>query len=120
MARRNLKFGPIPFTSAEIHANVLPDLPGAYALGFMNGAKGMRVERIGRTDTCLVTRLHQYLNDPDYDACTHFFFEHSISVGRAYLTECELYHDYDPDLNMNHPGRPPGTTYCCPVCGCDD
>ena len=31
------------------------------------------------------------------------------------LLQCYLVHDYDPRLNSNHPGRPRGTDYCCPV-----
>lgn len=31
------------------------------------------------------------------------------------LLQCYLFHDYDPRLNSNHPGRPRGTDYCCPV-----
>lgn len=120
MAKLSLQFGPLPFTSDGVYDNVPLGYKGVYALGYSDGTKGMKVLRIGRSDTCLNTRLLQYLQDTDYARCTHFFFEFTISVRRGYELECQLFHDYDPSLNFNHPGVPSGTNHACPVDGCED
>jgi hypothetical protein len=116
MAKYTLDNGPYPLTETAIDKRVPIDEKGAYALGPLvkNGTR-MQVLRVGRSDSDLNARLKAYLDDPEFADCTHFFFDLYTTKKAAFDAECFLYHDYDPPLNENHPGRPRGTDHCCPV-----
>jgi hypothetical protein len=120
MGRFALENGPFPLDADVIDLEVPADEKGAYALGSLTKKNSIIVLRIGRSDSDLNGRLKSYLTDPAYDECTHFFFELFPTRKKAFEAECFLFHDYDPDLNENHPGRPEGTDYCCPVADDDE
>jgi hypothetical protein len=38
----------------------------------------------------------------------------------AYDRECQIYHDFKPRENKEHPNRPKNTKFTCPVAKCDE
>ena len=84
---------------------------GAYALGYIGDDGLFYVQRIGRSDVNLNSRLHDYIGD--YRV---FQFGHFQVARDAFNKECNLYHDFDPPDNKIHPDRPNGTKWTCPRC----
>lgn len=84
---------------------------GAYALGYVNSDGTFIVERIGRSDNDLNSRLKDHVGN--YKA---FKYGHFSTLKGAFEKECHLYHDFPSKNNPNHPARPAGTSYVCPVC----
>lgn len=77
---------------------------------------------IGRSDTCLCTRLayHPYLR-----RASHFTYEICKTSCRAFCLEAYWFHRLQrasPDrlLNCNHPGKPRAVTQSCPFCNPND
>jgi hypothetical protein len=93
---------------------VAPGFAGAYVLG--NDHDGFKVGYVGRSDTCLRSRLlaHSYLCAFEY-----FIFLFVDHVAAAFYAECELYHAYRQLntvlANRLHPAAPSadvGCRYC--------
>jgi len=105
-------YGPHDLTELSINLNVGGIGPGAYALGYLNDAGNLVVQRVGRSDNDLSNRLHDYIGQ--YRVFKFAFFN---SAKDAFEKECQLYHDFMPEDNINHPDRPTATNYSCPVCG---
>ena len=110
MASSGLR-GPFPLTDTGIDNNVTKTSPGAYALGYTNDENAFRISRIGRSDTDVNNRLHDYIDD-----YKQFKYEYYASAKAAFEKECRLYHDFKPPDNKVHPARPNGTGWKCPVC----
>lgn len=106
--------GPHPLTTKGIDDNVKGVSPGAYALGDVNDKGVFLVSRVGRSDTDLNDRLHDYKGD--YAKFKYGFLE---TPKEAFFKECNLYHDFDPPDNRIHPDRPDGTNLRCPDSDCD-
>ncbi len=107
-------FGSYPLTSQKIDEVVRGIGAGAYALGYKsNDATVFYVQRIGRSDTDLNARLHDYVNGK-YERFKYAFYD---NAEQAFYKECRLFHDFSPEDNPIHPDKPNGTNYKCPVCG---
>ena len=106
--------GPHSLTSQGIDAVVKGIGPGAYALGRMSERGALVVERVGRSDTDLNDRLHDYIENgkSKYPVFKYGFFD---SPEKAFYKECHLFHDFKPRDNPNHPDKPDGTNLRCPV-----
>src|SRR5256885_4834725 len=94
---------PIKLADKRINEEVTETSPGVYALDATT-AGPFTVSRIGRSDTDLNNRLHDYVGEYEY-----FRFAYSSSPKRAFEAECELYHDHHPPDNVIHPDRPDGS-----------
>jgi len=99
---------------------------GNYALGHLNERDAFVVCYVGRADENLNTRLKAHVGEkrkagktPEYYPL--FKFRYASSPKDAFETECRNYHDFggSKDLdNENHPDRPDGTDWKCPVPDC--
>ena len=70
---------------------------------------------VGRSDSDLADRLQAWVGKYD-----KFWVEYHRSPRNAYYRECELFHQYRPQLdNERHPGVPKGTKWRCPVKDCE-
>jgi hypothetical protein len=105
------------FLPSVIRLVVAPGQPGAYALG--NDRHGFVAGYVGRSDTCLRSRLanHNHLYAFEY-----FVFRYSDGPEEAFAAECELYHVYRqlgvPLRNQVHPALPATSAdRRCPYCG---
>ena len=96
--------------------NIVEARIGVYC--FSRGGK--KVHYVGRSDSDLRARMMQSLaqgpnGGPPY---THFWYRQEPSALWAYRKECQLYHQYSPPDNANHPQVPPGTNWRCPEPSC--
>jgi hypothetical protein len=115
----DLRYGPFPLTTKGIDGNKVPAKIGCYALGALNKAgNGIVVLRVGRSDGNVNGRLKQYIGASGFEECTHFLFDVFATPEDAFDVECLLFHDFEPILNENHPGRPAGSDRCCPLDDC--
>jgi len=89
--------------------------PGNYALGYTRDLT-FYVLYVGRSDDDVDNRIKSWVGkNPNY---THFMFSYAKSSRDAFEKECKNYHDFDvPQDNKEHPKRPDGTDWKCPVCG---
>ena len=89
---------------------------GVYALGEVVDDKFF-VGYVGRSDTCLRTRLlsHNYLYDFSY-----FYFQYAGTPAGAFVKEAGLWHacvDYGMSIrNRIHPDSPVNAHLKCPYC----
>jgi hypothetical protein len=102
--------GPYTLTAANIDAVVTKISPGAYALGYSEGDT-FYIHRVGRSDNDLNKRLKDYVGDYN-----QFKYDYFPSAKAAFEKECNLYHDFKPKDNVNHPDRPNGSNWSCPRC----
>lgn len=103
--------GPYSLTSTNIDAHVTKTSPGAYELFASYSGP---VKYVGRSDTDLNGRLKQWVGK-----YSHFSFEYCSSPKAAFEKECTLYHHYGGSAkldNTNHPQRPSGSNWKCPIC----
>ena len=107
-------FTHIVFLPERVKAVIEPGRPGAYALRVNDP---MEIGYVGRSDTCLQTRLstHNHLYKFDY-----VIFRYAESPAQAFLFECEAFHALEqttPGMsNKYHPAAPDGTGLICPYC----
>ena len=111
--RKELALMPGPYDLESVRDRVEATSMGVYMLGRYSDS----IHYVGRSDTNLQSEiLHAgYYRERRY---LHFWFEYSTSPMRAYKRECELWHDYGPPDNTNHPAKPWGSNWRCPVEGC--
>ncbi|HEX8691415.1 MAG TPA: hypothetical protein VF746_03145 [Longimicrobium sp.] len=100
-----------PLRPAVIRALVGAGNPGVYLL-----LRDGRPMYVGRSDTCVQTRLatHPYLGVAD-----HFVWQPCRSPLHAFHMESYWYHslqDAGRAANLIHPARPAGTLEPCPFC----
>ena len=109
MRRAQLE-GPFELDDEVIDREVDPHRPGVFLLG---GSGVFTVEngRTGRSDTNLNNQLHVYV-----DSYRYFSYRYCSSGREAFEMECRLFHDVDPQDNVLHPLRQPGTDWKCPRC----
>lgn len=103
--------GPFELDDEVIDREVEPRQPGVFLLG---GSGVFTVEngRVGRSDTNLNNQLHVYV-----DSYRYFSFLCCSSPREAFEMECRLFHDVNPQDNVLHPLRQPGSAWKCPCCG---
>lgn len=100
-------------TEPKLLRAVLPSrVIGTYLL-----LKSSKPIYVGRSDSCLLTRLcnHELL-----DQATHVVWEPCESAKKAFCLEASWYHCYAKHgmlLNQIHPAKPAGYEKNCPFCG---
>jgi len=106
--------GPYPLAHEKIDAVVTRESPGAYIFGRASNGT-FYVSYVGRSDSDVNRRLHEHVEE--YPS---FKFGYFPSPKPAFEKECQLWHDFrgpEGELdNKNHPARPEGTDWGCPVC----
>jgi hypothetical protein len=110
-------FGPYILSNESIDKHVVGIGVGAYALGrYEKETNSFYVDYIGRSDENLNNRLHQH----EKDKYSYFKYGFYPTVKDAFVKECNLWHDFGGPKgkldNKNHPDRPKGANWKCPVC----
>ena len=103
---------------------VVPDYKmGNYAFGYIDKKDGAFVVRyVGRSDSDLRNEIKQQMGNDCAAGCTHFMFSTAKTKKEAFEKECRNYHDFGGNTklhNKNHPDKPNGTKYKCPIEGCE-
>lgn len=115
--------GPFALTDNEVNKRVLDNVMGNYAFGYIAAESGAFVVRyVGRSDSDLKNEIKQQMGNDCAAGCTHFKYSIAKSVKEAFEKECRNYHDFGGSTklhNKNHPDKPNGTKYKCPVEGCE-
>ena len=115
--------GPFTLTDDEVNARVPENVIGNYAFGYIDKEDGAFVVcYVGRSDSDLKKEIKQQMRTYRAKGCTHFKYSIAKSVKEAFEKECRNYHDFGGDTklhNKNHPDKPDGTAYKCPVEGCE-
>lgn len=102
---------------ATIDKVVTTEGPGNFALGFDNPNGGKFIVKfVGRDDADLGNRLKWFIEHKP-KSWNKFKFSHASNAERAYLKECQNYHDFPNKRNKTHPAYPTDHIMSCPVCG---
>jgi hypothetical protein len=112
MASLEMK-GPYKLSVQNIDRAVSRISPGNYALGYSSDDKFI-VKYIGRSDSDVNQRLKQHV-----DEYSSFKYSYASSPYDAFKKECVNYHDFGEAKkldNKNHPDRPDGSGWKCPIC----
>ena len=107
--------GPYNLTPDNIDRFVRPNATGVFAVGYTRESGAFVVRYIGRSDSDLKDALRAHTSDET----ARFKWMESSSQMSAFDTQCELYHEFGgPDAleNEEHPPRPNGSRWVCPVC----
>lgn len=118
-------YGPFRLNNEEVDKMVRENKIGNYAYGYIGYKKGKRtfvVRYVGRSDSDLKTEIRQQMKTDRAKGCTHFVYSVAESVKDAFEKECRDFHYFggaDKLNNQNHPAKPAGTNYKCPVIGCE-
>jgi hypothetical protein len=107
--------GPYNLDKNTIDTEVTKISPGNYALGEKNDKGVLIVSYVGRSDSDVNERLKHWVDASQYPM---FGFSYADSAQKAFEKECQYYHEFGPESldNINHPARPDGTKWPCPVC----
>jgi hypothetical protein len=101
-------------TAESISREVEPLCIGVFAAG--RDAKGrFLIRKVGRSDRDLAAELKELAGQ--YDVFKYLTYG---STRRAYAKECQLFHDFAPADSKEHPKRPKGTRFSCPVASCPE
>ena len=115
--------GPFALTDNEVNKRVPENVMGNYAFGYIDKEDGAFVVRyVGRSDSDLKNEIKKQMKTDRAKGCTHFKYSIAKSVKEAFEKECRNYHDFGGSTklhNKNHPDKPNGTKYKCPVEGCE-
>ena len=99
-------------TPATVRVLLPPGFPGAYLL-----LKAQNPIYVGRSDTCLQTRLTRH---PLRRRATHFIFAPTGNAKRAFWLEAAWYHRLSGQTpaiqNQLHPASPANSNLRCPFC----
>jgi hypothetical protein len=112
-------YGPYNLTPDNIDRFVKPCVPGVFAVGYTRESGAFVVRYVGRADS----DLRAALRSQPSDETARFKWVESASQMAAFDTQCELYHQFggtDALDNDEHPPRPKGSQWVCPVCGIFD
>lgn len=105
------------FTPATVRTLLPRGFPGAYVLLRARREADVTPIYVGRSDTCLQTRLTRH---PHRSRATHFVFAPTKTTKRAFWLEAAWYHQLTADhpgiLNRLHPARPANSHLTCPFC----
>jgi len=105
--------GPFRLNNETIDAQVTRTSPGNYALGDKNERGTFLVDYVGRSDDDVNGRLKKWVGKTSEPL---FKFSYATSPKAAFEKECRNYHDFSPPSNTDHPDRPKGSDWKCPVC----
>lgn len=109
------------FTRASVQTLLPRGVPGAYILLRAREGADATPIYVGRSDTCLQTRLTGH---PHKRHATHFIFAPTGTAKRAFWLEAALYHQLNTDdmqiLNQVHPASPQNSGLTCPFCPSED
>lgn len=106
--------GPYQLSPTEIDRVVPKENIGNYALGYTRGDEVFIVRYVGRSDSCVNSRLKHW--EGKY---AQFKWSSAQSVRAAFEKECKNFHDFgglEALDNERHPDSPNGTTLKCPFC----
>jgi hypothetical protein len=105
--------GPHSLTASNVDSTVTETSPGVYLLG--HSSNGWRY--VGRSDDDVAGRLKQHAASGTY---SYFWYEYATSPKAAFERECGIWHRHGGATggldNKNHPARPAGSAWKCPVC----
>jgi hypothetical protein len=105
--------GPFTLNNETIDGQVTATSAGAYALGYLNNQKLFVPKYVGRSDDNINKRLKNWVGSK----YSYFKFEYYSSAKAAFEKECNLYHDWENQIdNKQHPDRPDETNWKCPRC----
>lgn len=107
--------GPYNFTYEKIDEFVTQISAGNYALGYVNAKGTFIVQYVGRSDSDVNAELKARLSSK----YKKFKYSYATSAKAAFEKECRNYHAFGGKKeldNKNHPGRPDGTNWECPIC----
>jgi hypothetical protein len=107
--------GPYDLNPTKIDEVVKARVPGVFATGYTKETGAFVVRYIGRSDSDVRSELRAQ----ESDQTARFKWVESASAHSAYEAQCRLYHDFggsDALENEDHPNRPAGTSWRCPVC----
>lgn len=115
MASTNLT-GPYSLDDKTINDVITRVSPGTYVLGYIDTNNAFIVEYVGRSDSNVNERLHNWV-DKGYQKFKFGYFD---SPKAAFERECTIYHDFGGASNKldnkSHPDRPNNTNWQCPKC----
>jgi hypothetical protein len=103
--------GPYHLTPRALDSIVTRNAPGTFVLGQSVGDEFL-VDFVGSSETDVNARLQSHIGK-----YRHFRFDYLPSGKAAFMRECELYHEYSPQDNKDHPSAAPGCDWTCPHCG---
>lgn len=103
--------GPFPIDEIELHVEA--GKAGVYVFT----RRRPTPHYVGRSDTCLLQRMPVSVDEGE--GYTHFWFEYCSSPQKAYYRECELFHQFEPPDNSNHPAVPKRQRWRCPIDDCE-
>jgi len=107
--------GPFTLNSATIDLRAERTAPGTYKASNSKTA----VKYVGRSDVDVNARLKDHVGVYRY-----FWYEYATSPRAAFQKECTLWHHHGGAQgrldNINHPARPAGSGWKCPVCSIFD
>jgi len=109
--------GPCELTDEIVKNEVKQNIPGNYALGYLDDEDSFVVCYVGRSDDNLLEKLRNWVGA--ISRYTHFEYSRADSAEEAYEKECHNYHDFggsDNLYNSNHPYRKDKTDWTCPRC----
>ncbi len=107
--------GSYTLTREKIDEVVTRTSAGNYALGQVRNST-FHVRYVGRSDSDVNDRLKKWVGKPRYP---RFKFSYATSAKAAFEKECRNYHDFGETAKLDndqHPERPAGTNWECPVC----
>lgn len=108
-------FGPHPLSAAVLDLTLHGVAPGTYALGDTNAEGAFVIRYVGRSDSDLRARLHDWVGK--YPKFKYGFFK---TAKDAFLRECRVFHDFGETASLDneiHPARAQGSDWKCPHCG---
>jgi hypothetical protein len=108
--------GPFVLTNTKIDSVVTEISPGTYALGRVKDDGTFVISYIGRSDSDLNSRLHNW--DGHY---SHFKASYFLTAKAAFEKECMLYHMFGENRSLDneiHPACPANSYWKCPISGC--
>ncbi|HHN46955.1 MAG TPA: hypothetical protein ENN09_05890 [Planctomycetes bacterium] len=114
MASLNMQ-GPHDLTGEGVDKAVTRTSPGNYALGYMDDDGKFVVQYVGRSDSDINVRLHDWVEE----GYREFKFSYANSAKAAFEKECQNFHDFGGTSKLQndvHPDRPSNTDWECPVC----
>lgn len=117
----SLMSSPLALTSDAIDGQIKANVCGNYRLSRNSLESGFVVDYIGRSDTCLASRLKDHIPE----GYKSFVYSTNVTPEDCYCQECRDYHDYGGDIGLldndptadGHPRSPKGMQLKCPVCG---
>jgi hypothetical protein len=107
--------GPYDLNPAKVDEVVRTHVPGVFATGYTKESGAFVVQYIGRSDS----DVGKEIKAQESDSSARFKWAEAESAHAAFEAQCRLYHDFggcNVLENEDHPHRPHGTNWPCPVC----